>query len=1129
MEYTLEIKAQISFTQVNKLVLHDIDETTWALIIPLASPPIFFKKVHNPEAYSNKSLWSDRDSWNRTVDITYDTTWFKDDPVSLNRYNQFVDIGRWTTYRLVFPVWAKARWAKMQLALNAFNVQIEHRGRNEFSLAPVNTFNVLRLLDTPSSSTTTTGASLELLANTEHIYLPFDVRYQLEACISQGFLNEVNITAEFLRMLADLSNERTQRRNRAKDLLMYVSQPRTGGFSKTNQGRLDEKRIYDPMSLFKDRKALSHYPEISLPEHCQWVRKVVITATTMYLSNPTPEPSNRVLRHFASHEDRFIRVQFMDEMSRGPIYSAPDSTQANALFNRVHRTLQNGIVIGGRRFEYLATGNSQFRERGAYFFCPTEYLSCQDIRDWMGEVSHIRVVAKYAARLGQCFSTTKIPRASPIGQRIKHIEDIEHHGWNFTDGVGKIAPRRARFLIDNLVTGKTVKYVPSVFQFRLGGSKGILVQWPDVPFNEVHLRPSQNKFTATSQGLEIIKTSRFSVATLNRQTIIILDCLGVPGKVFQSMMKKQIASYERAMEDSEAAMSLLCKYADQTGITTVMAQMVADGFMAGKEPFLMMTLQVWRAWSMKMLREKARIVVEQGAFVFGCADETQTLRGHSDSVKPGDKNISNLPQIFLQVPKTSTNAGEPSEYTVITGVCMLGRNPSLHPGDIRVVEAVDVPALRHLRDVVVFSTKGDRDIPSMCSGGDLDGDDYFVIWDPELIPDEWNHTPMPQETLKPMELNRDVTVRDLISFFVQYMKNDSLSTIAHAHLAKSDRLADGPKDPQCIELARLHSNAVDYPKTGQEALLKPSLRPKAFPHFMEKLGGKTYHSTNILGKLYDQVTKIEFKPNFDGAFNERILRAYALDQEMLGMVRMIKRQHDKSMRQIMNQHEIGNEFEAWSLFVLSKPRMGNDYKRQEVLEPVLANHRERFKAACIKLAKSTDADVLYPVIAAAYYVTWEEVQVKKMAGQEESTPDSVPLISFPWIFASELGQIATSKGKLALDEMPKPSGYNHSGDDDDGDFERLVGAGVVEGDEAANGKGGIFDGYIASLANKTQLKDKAGKATVVVPKEDEEKEESSSIYGDQVVLDEDEDEEEKGEEGEENSMGLLATLNGLKM
>ncbi len=49
-----------------------------------------------------------------------------------------------------------------------------------------------------------------------------------------------------------------------------------------------------------------------------------------------------------------------------------------------------------------------------------------------------------------------------------------------------------------------------------------------------------------------------------------------------------------------------------------------------------------------------------------------------------------------------------------------------HAGDVRVVEAVDIPALRYARNVLLFSRHGDRPLPNMLSGSDLDGDLYAV-------------------------------------------------------------------------------------------------------------------------------------------------------------------------------------------------------------------------------------------------------------------------------------------------------------------------------------------------------------------------------------------------------------------
>ena len=44
----------------------------------------------------------------------------------------------------------------------------------------------------------------------------------------------------------------------------------------------------------------------------------------------------------------------------------------------------------------------------------------------------------------------------------------------------------------------------------------------------------------------------------------------------------------------------------------------------------------------------------------------------------------------------------------------------------------------------------------------------------------------------------------------------------------------GVKSDKCITLAHMHSDAVDFPKTGECPSLTPELRPDQYPDFMMK-------------------------------------------------------------------------------------------------------------------------------------------------------------------------------------------------------------------------------------------------------------------------------------------------------
>jgi len=642
----------------------------------------------------------------------------------------------------------------------------------------------------------------------------------------------------------------------------------------------------------------------------------------------------------------------------------------------------------------------------------------------MGDLNHIKSISRHASRLGQCFSTTRAINGTKV--KVVEIPDVKKGQYNFTDGIGKISRFLAQVIAVEMGLPNPSDDPPSLFQFRMGGCKGVLAVEPNskiVGMREVHIRESQYKFAASHEGLEIIRYSSFATPALNRQLISILSSLQIPDRIFLDKLDLMLQNLEKAMVDEKVALSLLQKQIDPNQTTLAIAAIMRDGFMKAKDPFAISLLHLWRAWTIKALKEKAGIVVEKGAFLLGCTDETKTLRGHYN-------NVDSIPEIFIQVSQPALKG--PPQYQVIQGICIVARNPSLHPGDIRVVRAVDVPALHHLKNVVVFAQTGDRDVPSMCSGGDLDGDDFFVSWDQSLIPSQWTYPPMDFETSEPLLMKHEqVTVDDITSFFVTYMQNDKLGAIATASLACSDWHKLGARSEQCIELARLHSIAVDYPKSGRPAHMPRYLRPPKFPHFMEskyRPKDQIYHSSKILGQLYDKVDRIDFRPHFTFEFDSRILDAYELSDQILQDAITLKAEYDSQMRRIMAQHEIQTEFEVWTTFVLSHAQLSKDYSFHEEMGRIKAQITERFQKLCYEKAtanrfetsqqqgatemKGRNFEDLGPFVAAMYIVTAREVKEaiksKKIDEGEAASGkvSSMPLMSFPWLFPKELGKIA---------------------------------------------------------------------------------------------------------------------------
>jgi RNA-dependent RNA polymerase len=180
-----------------------------------------------------------------------------------------------------------------------------------------------------------------------------------------------------------------------------------------------------------------------------------------------------------------------------------------------------------------------------------------------------------------------------------------------------------------------------------------------------------------------------------------------------------------------------------------------------------------------------------------------------------------------------------------------------------------------------------------------------------------------------------------------------------------------------------------------------------------------YHSDKILGQLYDKVESVNFIPHYTQPFDRRIRDARTPTADTLEISRQLKAKYDTAMRRIMAQQEIETEFEVWSTFSLSKPRVGTDYKMQEELANIAGALKDRFRRICIEAAGGKDPEHLESFVAAMYQVTWEEMEIAlaecrktKIVGGNtvpirKMEPKNMPLISFPWLFYEVLGKLAS--------------------------------------------------------------------------------------------------------------------------
>jgi RNA dependent RNA polymerase len=533
-------------------------------------------------------------------------------------------------------------------------------------------------------------------------------------------------------------------------------------------------------------------------EQSALIHKAMVTPTGVHLDGPHLETKNRVLRKYSAHTNHFLRVIFCDE-DWEPCRFDREASLEEIFHQRFLKVLDSDIYIAGLRFEFLGFSHSSLRARSCWFMAPFvengRLLPASEVIQGLGDFSEFRSPAKCAARIGQAFSDTVSSICIPPNS-VKEIEDVVRNDSTFSDGVGTVSPSILRTIWDKHGSSRHPK--PTLFQIRYAGAKGMISLDNRLEGDLMCLRPSMIKFQGSSDNkLEICQGAKLIPLYLNQQYIKILEDLGVRGEIFLKMQKQDVDRLRKAASSPTDAADFLER--DSIGRAAKLPYLLRKlqflGLSFQADEFLNNAVELRMLIRLREIKYRSRLSVEKGCLLYGIMDETNYLQEG---------------QVFC------TFQTNDIRKTILTGRVVVTRPPALHPGDIRTVEAVKVPQdspLNELGNCIVFSQQGERSLPSMLSGGDLDGDTYAVIYDAHLCP-EFLVPPAEYLPAHPININRQVERKDMTRFLIQFMENDQLGRIALLHRSLADKSLMGTFDPDCVRLAEMHSTAVDFSKTG---------------------------------------------------------------------------------------------------------------------------------------------------------------------------------------------------------------------------------------------------------------------------------------------------------------------------
>ncbi|EGG10451.1 uncharacterized protein MELLADRAFT_103030 [Melampsora larici-populina 98AG31] len=309
--------------------------------------------------------------------------------------------------------------------------------------------------------------------------------------------------------------------------------------------------------------------------------------------------------------------------------------------------------------------------------------------------------------------------------------------------------------------------LPSVYQGRIGFAKGLWYLDPNSnPLDTttwIEIRDTQWKAEPHVGFLYHFNLCRYSVAvnstTLGRQNLRVLSSRGIPNEVFEELLEEAIRSSLEAF-DTPDPMELIHTLSNESAISCLRTRTLLTHGGASRiehDPTLNRTFD---QDSVPEKKSSDQTSDRLHPFSLQPADAIEQLLCMLEAGFPVSNRIvvEKLRKVriekltkMLMVANIKRRLSVPlslscyvyaipdpdstgTRHGILAGPALIWRSPCAAPIDVRKIQLV---ANEHLQrvyfDVIVCSTRGDRAMLSMLSGGDYDGDQVSVTWDKRLV------------------------------------------------------------------------------------------------------------------------------------------------------------------------------------------------------------------------------------------------------------------------------------------------------------------------------------------------------------------------------------------------------------
>ena len=403
-------------------------------------------------------------------------------------------------------------------------------------------------------------------------------------------------------------------------------------------------------------------------------------------------------------------------------------------------------------------------------------LKVSQMLDWLLQLNHneSQPHLKLFSRIQLGLSKTVPALTFEQEQIIHHPEDIlSPIGKVMNDGIGRMSRSVARKIRD--ILGLTD--IPSAIQGRMGSAKGMwlmdVADSGDTDWIETY--PSQRKWNCNwadpyHRTLEVRSvSSELKSAGLNLQFLPVLEAQAKDkalmrkaiGARLENDLKQQFESQKSALDrpllfrqwisESWSGRPERVKHGHVPFLgglpenkAEVLSFLLNSGFDPKKQKYVQDLAWELQKQRCEILKTKLNIKVGRSAYIYMVID-------FWDVLEEGEVHLGFSSKFRAE------SEQEDASYTLLADCDVLvARSPAHFVSDVQKVRAVFKPELHALKDVIVFSAKGNVPLADKLSGGDYDGDLAWVCWDPDIV-DSFVNAEVPPEPDLSAYMDKDKT------------------------------------------------------------------------------------------------------------------------------------------------------------------------------------------------------------------------------------------------------------------------------------------------------------------------------------------------------------------------------------